>query len=692
MVLVAAAILVWNLNRDRGAVPDFLRTPDQNILLITIDTLRGDVLGSYGGRAATPNLDRLAAGGLRFTFAHAHAVVTLPSHASILTGRYPFDHGVRDNSGFRLGAAPRTLAEAAREKGMATGAFVGAFPLDRRFGLSRGFDVYDDVGGEAAQADFAFTERRAGEVVAVARAWIDRQQKPWLAWVHVFDPHASYSPPPPFDRKYASDPYAGEVAYVDQALGPLLEVARAGPRPTTVIVTADHGEGLGDHGEATHGTFAYESTLRVPLILAQVGAGRSIAAAPGGATIETPVRHVDILPTIGDLAGLSLPRDLPGRSLLSATASAVPSYFEAMTPMHTRGWAPLSGVVVGRDKYIDLPIEELYDLGKDPHEASNLALTSRDVLQTLARELGSLGPALPGARQAEDREARQRLESLGYVSGSAPRKAKFTEADDPKRLIELDRLMLQGIDLFERGRHAEAIDTFRQVISRRPDMALAYRRLAYIQRETGAVAAAIATLREGLQRTGPNVDLEVRLGTCLVETGALSEATPMLERAIHADPENTEALNALGIAHARAGRPDDALLVFERILGIDSRNAQALENIGTVQLQRGNMEAAAAAFGRAAAANPRSSRAHAGSGVVAFKQGRLEEALSEWRRAVDLDPRNFDALYNLATELARAGRVQEARPYLERFARTAPPALYARDIAQVNRLLSRYNR
>ena len=230
LVLAGVSYLLWTLRA--APMPTFVATADQNVLLVTIDTLRADALGSYGGRAATPNLDRLAAEGVRFTFAHAHAVMTLPSHASILSGRYPYQHGARDNAGFRVGDSVRTLAESAREQGFATGAFVGAFPLDRQFGLAQGFDVYDDLAGqEAAPADFLFSERSAGEVVAAASKWITSQQKPWVAWVHVFDPHSPYAAPMPFRSQYA-DAYAGEVAYTDHALGPLGSRLRARVTPS----------------------------------------------------------------------------------------------------------------------------------------------------------------------------------------------------------------------------------------------------------------------------------------------------------------------------------------------------------------------------------------------------------------------------------------------------------------------------
>lgn len=660
-------------------------TADQNILLITVDTLRADALGSYGGRAATPNLDRLAQRGLRFTFAHAHAVVTLPSHSSIMTGRYPFEHGVRDNAGYRLDDQAETLAEIAKRSGMATGAFVAAFPLDRQFGLAQGFDIYRDVGGRmVAQGDFAFTERRAEEVVAEALPWIAAQPGKWLAWVHVFDPHAAYEPPPPFDAQYRDDPYAGEVAYVDHALAPLLEAVSRSSRPTTIVVTSDHGEGLGEHGEATHGTFAYESTLRVPLILAQVGPG---SVGGQGRSVDAPVSHVDILPTLANLLQMSAPSDLPGLTLLAAEAGEPRhSYFEAMTPMLKRGWAPLAGVIAGRDKYIDLPIQEVYDLAADPREQRNLATSDAARARTLNADLRAFGAALPGEQRGESAAVRARLESLGYVSGSAPRKARYTDEDDPKRLIDVDRLMMEGIDLFRRGQLPAAMEAYREVLARRPAMGLAYRRLAFLQWHAGLRSEAIATMRSGRPAAGADIELDVRLGTYLAEAGSPAEAIALLERVTAADPQNAEALNALGIAHGRAGDAGRALAAFTRVLAQDPRDAYALENIGTVHLQQNDLAAARQAFARALENDPRSSRAHAGLGVVARQSGQLEPAIRSWREAVVLDPTNFDALYNLCVVLLTERRGAEARPYVEQFVRTAPPP-YQREIEEFRRWL-----
>jgi tetratricopeptide (TPR) repeat protein len=305
----------------------------------------------------------------------------------------------------------------------------------------------------------------------------------------------------------------------------------------------------------------------------------------------------------------------------------------------------------------------------------------------LSDRLGAFGASLPGEQVEETAEARARLQSLGYVSGSAARKARYGEEDDPKRLIDVDRLMMDGIEHHRAGRVPQALDAYRRVIARRPGMGLAYRRLAYIQWEHGATADAIATLREALRRNGPDLEIEVRLGTYLAETGAVNEGTAILERVTKADPANTEALNALGIAYARTGRNRDAVGLFEEILKVDPRNVYALENLGTVHLQAGRLSAAQAAFTRAAAQDPRSSRAQAGLGAIALQSGRSDAAIEHWRHAVQLDRTNYDALFNLATELVNAGRMAEARPYLDQFVRTAPRSIYAPEIEKLARLL-----
>ena len=677
---------------------DLKPIPGQNVLLITIDTLRADALGSYGGPAATPALDRLARDGVRFEFAHAHAVLTLPSHASILTGRYPFRHGIRDNSGYRLPADVPTIATLLKRAGYATGAFVAAFPVHSRFGLNQGFDAYDDRFGETrAPTEFVMPERPATAVVPLARDWIAARGKqtgaPWFAWVHVFDPHAPYRPPAPFDAQYAGRPYDGEVAATDAALAPLLDDVRIADRPTLVIVTGDHGEALGDHGEETHGLFAYEATLRVPLIVAELPASRRGASADkGGEVSSVAARHVDILPTILDAIGQPIPSGLPGRTLLAASerderSTPRPAYFESMSAMLNRGWAPLTGVVADHDKYIDVPIAERYDLSADHAEQTNLAGRSPERDRTLAAALRGFGAALPGQRRTEDADAIARLRALGYVSGAAPARSHYTEADDPKRLIALDQQIHRGVSLYVDGRFAEAIQAYQDVIKQRPDMAIAYRHLAFVAWQSGNVGAAIDVLRQALRAGVTHGDVTTQLGTYLAESGRPHEAVQLLEPIAKSPAPDLDAMNALGIAYARSGRSDDARRLFARMLSINAESGMALENLAALDLERGDIGNAALHFERAVRLDPTSSQAHAGLGVVAMKHGDRQSAIDEWKKAVELDPTNFDALYNLATTLAAERQPAAARPYLERFARTAPPALYAKDIREVSALL-----
>ncbi len=499
---------------------------DRNILLITIDTLRADAISVYGGRASTPYLDELATRGARFTFAHAHAVVTLPSHTSILTGTYPYEHGVRDNNGYRVRKGQPTAATRLKALGFATGAFVGGFPLDQRFGLNAAFDAYDDRIGEVGNTvDFALPERRGDAVVKSALDWIGAQSGKWFSWVHLFDPHAPYRAPAEFASRYPDDPYAAEVAWTDHALGALIDRLSALPRSTLVVVTADHGESLGEHGELTHGIFAYESTLRVPLLIAEIGGTMaSSRTPPRGVVITAPVRHIDVLPTILEAAGAGADPKLPGTSLsaLIATESGGdrPSYFEAMTANLSRGWAPLRGVLVGTDKYIDVPIPELYALQSDPVEKQNLASAHRDrtdVLLNTLRTFNTAPPALPGE---ETSAVRDRLRALGYVGGSAaaPRD-RYTEDDDPKRLIDVDAMLHRAGDLYQNGRLEEAAGMFQQVIARRPESADAYRYLAFVYWQAGRPGDAIATLETALKNGITHRDVRVKLGVYLAETG-----------------------------------------------------------------------------------------------------------------------------------------------------------------------------
>jgi arylsulfatase A-like enzyme len=392
VVLVGGALFWWHRTPAPALSSGACR--GCNVLLITIDTLRADRVGAFGGRPGlTPNLDQLAADGLRFTRAYSSAPLTLPSHASILTAVSPPVHGVRANGLFRLGPRLPTLATVLKSAGYRTGAFVGSFVLDARFGLNRGFDVYDDRYGEKHAGDPAEgAERRAEDVIKPATAWITastNQQsaisnQQWFAWVHLYDPHEPYRAPEPYASQH--EPYDAEVAYADAMVGKLLADLRAAGRldRTLILVAADHGESLGEHGERTHGVFVYEPTMRVPWIIS--GAGGWGLGAGRGASWDGLVRLIDLAPTALDLVGIAPPASFEGRTVAPALTEERTGYVEAMDANLTRTWAPLTGIVTRDYKLIDLPIPELYDLRADPHETANLY--ARDAAR--ARTLESL--------------------------------------------------------------------------------------------------------------------------------------------------------------------------------------------------------------------------------------------------------------------------------------------------------------
>ncbi|HUL71673.1 MAG TPA: sulfatase-like hydrolase/transferase [Vicinamibacterales bacterium] len=665
--------------------------PDRNVLLVTIDTLRADALGAYGGRATTPNLDKLAAHGARFDFAHSQAVVTLVSHASILTGRYPYEHGIRDNSGYRLAPTQPTAATLLKKQGFATGAFTGGFPLDHRFGLNVGFDVYDDHLNQAT-AESSERERRADLVVAAALDWIGKQPGKWFAFVHVYDPHAPYQPPGEWASRFASEPYLGEVSWTDSALGALFDRLSTQPRPTLVVVTGDHGESLGEHGELTHSLFAYESTLHVPLIVSEIrGAGAPAARTPAvrGVQIETPVRHVDILPTLLDASGAPVDPALPGASLrgvIAGDGSDRPSYFEAMTSAVTRGWAPLRGVLVGREKYIDLPITELYDLTRDPEETTNVVTVRTDRAQVLLNTLKGFDVSPPGRPREETPETIERLRSLGYIGGgSATVREKYTDDDDPKRLVELEQTMHRARDANDAGRPDDAEALYRAVIAKRPDMEDAYRQLALLYWHEGRQADAIATLETALRNGVTQSEVRIKLGQYLAEAGQAEKAVALLASVAGDDPD---ALVALGNAYELAGRRQEAVRTFQHLIDIDPQNGLGYQNLGITQLRLKDDADAEASLRRAIAVDPTLSGAYTALGVLLLNTGRGTEAIEMWKRAVSLDATDFNALFNLTKTLVDMGRIDDARPYGDRYIATAPPELQ-NDVATIRKLLGK---
>jgi tetratricopeptide (TPR) repeat protein len=451
------------------------------------------------------------------------------------------------------------------------------------------------------------------------------------------------------------------------------------------VLTADHGEALGEHEEMTHGIFAYQGTLRVPLVLHQPGILEP-------AVVAEPVQHVDIVPTVLDALGIEAPPGLAGESLLPRLAggAARPAfYFEALSGMLNRGWAPLRGVVEGDFKYVDLPLPELYDLARDPGETRNLADSQPARLASLRARLESLrGGEREIRRTEESAEARERLAALGYVSSSTPAvKQQYDEQDDPKRLIGLDRMLQEALNRYTQGDLAGALALCDELVKRRPDMALSWQQLGFLRRASGDLRGAAAALKRAIALKPDDADTVALLGIYLNEAGAAGEARLLLERYARRDPPDLDVLIAYGVALASLGRGQEALAAFERVRALDPSHALALVNIGTVHLMAGDRALATRSFEQALELDPNVARAHNSLGVIAAQEGRLDEAIGHWREAARIDPHDPQTLFNLGTSLARLGRPREARPFLEGYLRETRPGSEPADEDRVRDLL-----
>jgi arylsulfatase A-like enzyme/Tfp pilus assembly protein PilF len=673
---------------------------ETNVLLITIDTLRADRLSCYARASGpTPAIDALAARGVLFERAFAHNPTTLPSHANILSGLTPLFHGVSENSQSKFSPDLPTIASDLKARGYATSAFIGAFPLDSRFGLDRGFDVYDDAFPSRPVPGGGARERRASEVVRAALAWLGGQQGKWFCWIHLWDPHAPYSPPEPFATQYRDDPYAGEVAYVDAELGLLfaeLERRRLSSK-TLVILTADHGEGLGEHGEMTHSYFAYNSTLHVPLIIAGPGvAPRRVTACVG---------HIDILPTAEDLLGAALRPNLQGRSVAAlmktGRAEDRPLYFESLEPYLDKGCAPLRGFIQGRRKYIDSPIPEVYDLAADFKETKNLAADSdlgplRKELDRIKKDLSS--PRAAAGVRVADQETLERLRSLGYAASPVFQpKASYGPADDLKSMLPSQQRLERAILLADAGKAEEAIRELDGLVRDKKDFTPAYVFLSQILAAQGRVQDAIRTLDDGVRENPASYALLSTLGTLLVMNRMDERAGTVLERAVAVIDFDPDAWNNLGGVRMRKGVQEGALECFDRAVSLDASFIPAYLNIGLLRLNRyfgrgrdpQDLERALENLRRALALDPGLHPALRALGSASIASGNVDDAIAAWEKAVVIEPRDDFSAYNLGLAYLQKGDKARALRFFETTLELRKDAMTAEEKARILDLIAR---
>ena len=634
-----------------------------NVVVITIDTLRPDHLHCYGDeKIETPTLDGVAQSGVLFENAVAQTPLTPPSHASIFTGLNPPTHKVRNTGGFILSPSTPTLASLLQQRGWDTAAFVSSAVLKKRFGFDHGFAVYDDQMPQpgSRQEFLEDAERRAGDTVDRAVQWLDgRGEKPFFLWVHLYDPHAPYDPPSPFHEQYKDRLYDGEIAYADHELGRLMEHLRrkSPPEKTLVAALSDHGESLGEHGEASHGVFLYDATLRIAFLLS--GAGL-----PAGMRIKPQARTIDLLPTILELPGVPAPPGLEGASLVpllsGKSAPTAVSYAETLYPKINLGWAELRAIRTNQWKYIRAPRPELYDLSRDPGEANNvLSEHPSEVRKLEAKLVAVTGPA--GSEKVEttqmDEHTLAQLKSLGYTSGFTSRSYDLNgQGADPKDRVDILKMM----DAAERPKSglspARRIEVLQQAVQMDPSNPLLYYTLGAKLEKAGRYDEAMKLYRAALEN---GIDkghgrLHSRLGDLLVHLGKKAEAIPEYEESVRINPADVETQANLATAYLEQGRLADAERVLNGIVAIEPDNAAAQNGLGVLAIQRQDGTAA---------------RGH-------------------FEKAVKLDPDLVDAYLNLGLLYKMVGENTRARASFEQFLAKAPPRQYKTEIPKVRAALA----
>lgn len=652
-----------------------------NLLLITIDTLRADRVGIYGDKhLKTPNFDSLALKGAVFTRAFAHTSTTLPSHTNILLGTTPNYHGVHDNANFVVRDEFLTLAEHLKSYGYSTGAFVGGFPLDARFGLGQGFDTYDDYFGLGIGSLKEGGEKKAQAVLDSALKWLKAQKSPWFLWIHFFDPHDPYGPPEPFKTQFGRKLYDGEVAYTDSVTGHLVRYLETNGlfKKTCIVFTGDHGESLTEHGEKTHGYLSYNTTIWVPLFIVHPDFEHRF--------VDQNVAHIDIFPTVCDVLGIKKPDRLQGTSLLPLLQGRGlderPVYFESLSPFYNMGWAPIRGYVHKADKFIDSPVPEFYDLKKDFDETDNLAggknldAYKRQLDEVIRRQ--SSAESLK-AEQRMSRETQERLRSLGYLAGSkSSGKKTFGPEDDVKRLLPYHNKSMEALELFRAGKPREAAAALKEVITAKKNISASYLNLALIYGSQKRLDDAIAVLRLGLEAMPENYDIYSQYIASLYEAGRYEEVVKAFGKGAPPQVELDPVIwNYIGLAHLKMGDIQKAQQAYEKSLSIDKEFAVTYNNLGVLYYSifkktndPGAYQLAVKNYQKAIELDPAYSPSFHGLGVTFLQGGNYAGAIANLEKALELEPGLDEALYFLGLADLQAGNTAKAYDYFMKFKNT----------------------
>jgi len=652
-----------------AAVPPRRAAP--NVILITIDTLRADHLGCYGATdVKTPTLDALARDGVVFERAISQVPLTWPSHAAILTGTYPFQNGVQDFTGQPLDPRFRSVAQVFKQQGYATGAVVSAFVLDRSWGLSRGFDFYDDAFSAQAflHKDVGLVDRKAGESVTHAISWLQKPaRRPFFFWLHLYDPHSPYDPPEPFHTQYRSHPYDGEIAYADHELGRLiawLKQNRLYDR-TAIVVLSDHGESLGEHGEKEHGFFVYNSTVHIPLI---VKPPADSGFRPG--RVSAPVETVAVAPTLTRLAGMKdeIQKQFPHPGLLGNKAeSEDAAYSESFYAFSSFGWSPLHALQTSRYHYIQAPTRELYDVIADPQEKNNLASQQTATVAVLEDKLQALlrqNPFKPGepATSGLSPDALEKLQALGYVAYRSPVSPEALAAGlpDPKSKLWEFNAILEAADAFQAGNVDRGKGLLAKVRESDPGMYVVSFMLGENALRRQAWDEAATELQKCLD-LNPNFDQAMAaLARALLNLGRTDEAKAWLDKALKFNPQNYRAWYERGFIESKTDKTA-AIADMEKAVSIQPNFASLRRDLGMLQFQQQNYPEAAKHLAKAAELGVDEAPLYNFLGISLSRTGQLRKAIDSYKHALKLDPNLAEAHLNLGFAYQRSNSPQAAR-------------------------------
>ena len=623
--------------------------PAPNVVVITIDTLRADHLGCYGYKQIhTPNIDALASEGVRFERAYTPVPVTLPAHTVIFTGTYPTLSGIHDFSGNKLNPSQPTLASVLKQHGYTTGAVIGSAVLDSRFGLNQGFDFYYDHFdfNRLQESNLEEMERPGNAVADVALDWLGKNHSnKFFLWMHLYDPHYPYRPPAPFSDQYKDRPYDGEIAFADAQVGRLVAFLKANGlyRNTLIVLSGDHGESLGEHGEKTHGFFIYNATLHVPVIIRLQGNSEA-------SVVSEMVSLADLTPTVLQALKFDVPSQVQGQNLLPLMAPKKPDeprnlYAETFLPRLHFNWSELRSVETEKYQFIDAPKPELYDLSNDPGETHNLYAEKKAVSEELRSRLAALiSQYTDGQELAQktglDPALMERLKSLGYAgfSGGGNPTISDRSLPDPKDRIQTYELISDAIADSQHGRYESSTEKLTTALKTEPD----------------------------------SVPVHYLLGLDYYRLREFPRAVAELQRVLQLSPDYSLAVFNLGLAYARTGDFDQTIQALKHALELDGTNFSAAYNLGAAYTQKKMVPEAIAAFRQTVTINPQYGAGHRALGELLLYQGNVDEALAELRRAADLDPQDSGVHAALAKALFAKGLNAEADQEMHKAQQSKP--------------------